>query len=284
MRLNPFCLHRPQTVSEALRIKAECPSARFLAGGTFLINQLTLQKRKGLTSAPPLISLRHIPELQGLTVSKEGMTIGSMTLLSDIVQASLAEDRYGFLPAVAKGIGTNQIRNMGTLGGNLCSRYCWAELSALALACEAKLYFLPAGGSEKTLTAADFFLAGAKERGLLTRITLGHPTYALTYYRFSRTPHLDLPLLAIAARGEVEQGRLKHVRIVLNTGVAFVQRAVELEAQLNGQSLTAAFINKVSHNFDPCVYDAKASEYKQQIYRVGLREALGQLNRKLGLS
>jgi xanthine dehydrogenase YagS FAD-binding subunit len=82
--------------------------------------------KDNLASPERLVSIRHLAELQGVRASGTGLRIGAATLLADIVENPMVQERTPLLAMAAGKIGTPQIRNMGTIGGNLCQRpRCW---------------------------------------------------------------------------------------------------------------------------------------------------------------
>jgi xanthine dehydrogenase YagS FAD-binding subunit len=93
-----------------------------IAGGTDLLGEM----KDNLASPARLVSIRHLAELQGVRASGNGLRIGAATLLADIVEHPMVQERTPLLAMAAGKIGTPQIRNMGTIGGNLCQRpRCW---------------------------------------------------------------------------------------------------------------------------------------------------------------
>ena len=72
------------------------------------------------------MSIRHLADLQGVRASAGGLRIGAATLLADVVENPMVQERTPLLAMAAGKVGTPQIRNMGTIGGNLCQRpRCW---------------------------------------------------------------------------------------------------------------------------------------------------------------
>src|SRR3954452_22975898 len=162
---------RPASVEEALRLLASTEGARALAGGQTLVNVM-----KAPAAAPDaLIDLNGIAELKGIDLDADGtLRIGAMTTYSEIVGSVEARARP-ILPEVCATIADVQVRNRGTIGGNVCSNDPTNHLPPLMAAIGAEMTILGAEG-ERTVPAADFFLGvymtavGPGE--LLTRITL----------------------------------------------------------------------------------------------------------------
>jgi xanthine dehydrogenase YagS FAD-binding subunit len=98
--------------------------ARLIAGGTDLLGIL---KDRVLPEYPEaLINIKTIPNLNYIKEDKKGLRIGALTILSDIVKSPMIQKRYSVLAEASREVATTQIRNMATLGGNLCQEVrCW---------------------------------------------------------------------------------------------------------------------------------------------------------------
>src|SRR6059058_585230 len=144
---------RPASVQEALRLLAANDGARALAGGQTLINVM-----KARAASPDiLVDLNGLDDLRGIELAADGtLTIGAMATYTDIVGSAEAKARP-ILGEVCATIADVQVRNRGTIGGNLCSNDPTNHLPPLMCAVGARMTILSADG-ERTVPAADFFL------------------------------------------------------------------------------------------------------------------------------
>jgi len=117
-----FSYVRAKSVNDAVRTLA-APGALLHAGGTDLLGCL----REGVLKADKVVSLSGIAALRGIsTPAAGGLRIGAMTTLAEIASNKQVLDRYTALAQAAGSVGSPQLRNQGTLGGNLCQRpRCW---------------------------------------------------------------------------------------------------------------------------------------------------------------
>ncbi len=116
MRLPWFGFHSPKTISEAAKIlAAEGPQAMLIAGGTDLLPNM---KRRHQTPAM-LVSLRQIEALKK-TSNGSGAALGAGLTLNEVIANSAMREKYAGLWQAAAQVATVHLRNMGTLGGNLC--------------------------------------------------------------------------------------------------------------------------------------------------------------------
>src|SRR5262245_29884072 len=116
MRLPHFAFHAPTTVREAADLIARLPDETMLiAGGTDLLPNM--KRRQQVPRA--LVSLRRVGELKQIA-NGDGLTIGAGVTLSGLIRDARIRDRYRVLWQAASSVATPHLRNMGTLGGNLC--------------------------------------------------------------------------------------------------------------------------------------------------------------------
>jgi len=162
---------KPASVAEALTILAGSDGARALAGGQTLINVM-----KARAASPDLlVDLNGLDDLKGIELGADGtLTIGAMATYTDVVGSAEARARP-ILGEVCSQIADVQVRNRGTIGGNVCSNDPTNHLPPLMAAIGAEFTIASQSG-ERTVAASEFFLgvyltaAGPGE--LLTKITI----------------------------------------------------------------------------------------------------------------
>jgi xanthine dehydrogenase YagS FAD-binding subunit len=118
-----FVYYRPKTAAEAVGLlDSKWGTTELLAGGTDLLD---LQKEY-VAQPDKVISLRDVGNLAGVEVTRTGLRVGAGTTLADLAKDKMVRDNFQALATAAGDIGGPQIRNMGTLGGNLGQRNrCW---------------------------------------------------------------------------------------------------------------------------------------------------------------
>jgi 4-hydroxybenzoyl-CoA reductase subunit beta len=106
----------PTSLAEALRMRVDCPEATPLAGGTDL---LVLLKQR-LVETGTLIDLGRLPELKTFGLAGQELVIGAGVTLSEVGESALIKQHFSALSEAAHSVGSPNLRNMGTIGGNLC--------------------------------------------------------------------------------------------------------------------------------------------------------------------
>src|SRR3954447_3211933 len=162
---------RPGSIEEALELLGANPDARPLAGGQTLVNVM-----KARIAAPEvLIDLNDLPELREIRETDGGLELGAMVTCSQLTLAAEVHRARPILADVASQIADVQVRNRGTIGGNLCSNDPTNHLPPLVAALGATMTIAGADG-ERQVDAHDFFLGvymtavGPGE--LLTRVSI----------------------------------------------------------------------------------------------------------------
>src|SRR5437762_145622 len=143
MSLPQFKLLRPRTVEEAISLLGESRrnagdgpfdsrsgqvrATRIAAGGTDLVPSM----QQKLFEPQYVLDIRHIPELKGIRQTKEGTEIGALTTLTQIEHSDFLRKNYLVLTEAARTVASPILRNMGTIGGNICldTRCLWYNQS-----------------------------------------------------------------------------------------------------------------------------------------------------------
>ncbi|HKI22751.1 MAG TPA: xanthine dehydrogenase family protein subunit M [Gaiellaceae bacterium] len=163
---------RPSTVEDAVRLLSAHDGARALAGGQTLTNVM-----KARAAAPDvLIDLNGLDELRTISRAGDGsLELGAMTTLSQLIRSSEAAEARPILGEVALQIADVQVRNRGTIGGNICSNDPTNHLPPLVAALDATMTIHSDDG-ERTVTSDEFFvgvyMTAVGPGELLTRITI----------------------------------------------------------------------------------------------------------------
>ena len=153
-----FEYQRATSVSEAIQLLSNNPGAKILAGGHSLLPMMKLR----LTSIPMLIDIGGINELRGISVENNILRIGSLTTHAEIAESYDVKDNAGILWETAYGIGDPQVRNRGTIGGNISHADPASDLPTVLKVMDAKFTIQGTGGlmrgGSRVVSADDFFI------------------------------------------------------------------------------------------------------------------------------
>ena len=275
-------LLRPETIEEALGQREQYQrDALPIAGGQSLLVLL----RNKLIDPQVLIDLERLAELRQLKQSQGGISIGAMTTIHDLASLPV---RTGFsvLSQAASKVGSTAIRNLGTIGGNICHNEPGADLPPALLALDAVAELRSRTGTRKIQLSEFFrgyFETAVAPNELVSRIEIpAQPAGASgAYLKHAISPE-DLAIASVAvvvvAEGEQRQ-KAREVRIALG-GVAPVPfRAKKAENALSGAALSDAAIREAAEvaasEAEPMTDPHASAEYRRKMIKVLVRRALG---------
>jgi aerobic carbon-monoxide dehydrogenase medium subunit len=199
-----FEYYRPQTVKEAIDLMGSLDNTAYIAGGT---DVMVLMRQKKIAPMN-LISLRNISAISYVE-TKDGLKVGAGVTHSEIAAQEFIQKRYSALSDAAIHIGSKQIRNVATMGGNICNAAPSADTACPLLVLDAQVVIASPGG-ERTVPIDDFFLGPnrvALEKGELV-VGFHMPAFGehtgSAYFKHTRRQAMDLPILGIAARVSIK--------------------------------------------------------------------------------
>jgi len=171
MLLREVSYARPGTVEEAIELLAGNDGARALAGGQTLLNVM----KQRAASPDVLVDLGRLDELRTISVSGPSLEIGAMTTLTSLIRSSEVEVTRPIVAEVAATVADVQVRNRGTLGGNICVNDPTNHFPPLLVALDASMTVAGVDG-QRVVPAEEFFVGvfetTVKEGELLTKITV----------------------------------------------------------------------------------------------------------------
>ncbi|MGH7832611.1 MAG: FAD binding domain-containing protein [Candidatus Binatia bacterium] len=281
-RTEPFELFQPNSLREASTIvRDKGPGGRFLAGGTDLVIAM---KEKGLVPKY-VVDLKKIPKLSGIREQTDGsIVIGALTTMREVETFPMITKRFPFLARSAAEVGSIQIRNRATVGGNMANATPSADVAPALLVLDAKAVISGAEG-ERTVELENFFrgpgqtIMAADE--ILTAIVIPptDPRLVGEYIKFSPREMMDLAYVGVAVALVLgENKRCEHVRISLGAVSPTPMRAGRAEAVLLNQVLTENLADKAAAEAageSKPISDVRSSAgYRREMVRAMTKRAL----------
>jgi len=274
-----FEYHAPTSVEEAVKLLREYGGeASALAGGTDLI----VRMKDGSHRPRHVVNLKKIPGLAGIEETKEGISIGALTRIRDLEKSELVGKRLPVLQEAARTIGSVQIRNLATLGGNLCNASPSADTAVALLAYDAVAHVTGPGG-ERTVPLDGFFKgpgATALERGeILTGVSVPKPAKNTVgrWLRVARAS-MDIATISLAVTVRLKEGVAEDSRFAWGTVAPTPMRTKDVEAYVRGRKLDQACIEKAaglaSRSIKPRESGRSRGPYKRRVAYGFVVEAL----------
>lgn len=239
----------PKSLQEAVALFAKFKNkAKLLAGGTDLIVAL----KNGRIKPKYLINLKKIKGLNRIRFNnKEGLRVGALVTWTEILSFQPIARFYPLLREGASVIGCPQIRNLGTIGGNICHASPAAD-SAPALMLYGAKCLISKQGRDWVIPVEEIFggvqKISLKPGEILTEFRLPPPDPGLRgcYLKFSPRKAMDLPIVGVGVLVSAEKGTFQDVRIALGAVASTPIRAQKAEKLLSGKPISAEWIRKAA--------------------------------------
>lgn len=290
--IGEFKYLKPESLRETLRLlKKKEGMVRVLAGGTDLV----LQIKQGQISPSLLLDVKDIPELNELKWNKDsGLRIGAAVPLSRLLESTIVSKRFNILIQACSVIGSTQIRNRGTIGGNICNAAPSADSAPALLCLDANAIIASEKGTHQ-VNLNKFFVGPGKTciktNELLIAIEVPTPPAhsAGCYMRHTTREEMDIAVagvgcfIVLSPRSKVP----KEVRIALAAVAPTPIRVHKAEALLVGKPVTEKVIEQVAEKAAEearPISDIRAStEYRRELVKVLTRRTLRKSCEILGI-
>jgi carbon-monoxide dehydrogenase medium subunit len=236
-----FAYESASTIDEAVALLTRLgPETKLLAGGTDLLPQI----KEHVIEPRNVLALGRIPEMEALEQTPDGgLRIGALVRMRTIERSPLVLGRYAALAQGAKLVGSIQIRNLATVGGNICNAAPSADAVPPMVAFDAEAVIAGPGG-RRTMPLEKVFLGPrrtALEPGeLLVEVRLPAPPPHTGSHYLRHTPRMEMDI-AVAGSGAVvalDGDRITDARICLASVAPVPLRAPSAEAVLRGAPIT----------------------------------------------
>jgi len=240
-------LHRPTTLNEALGILTELKGVKPIAGGTDLL----LELRSGSSDLCDLVDLGLLKELCYIREENGRIHIGAMTTHGKIVASKLLQSKAAILSEAANLVGSVQIRNLATVGGNLCNASPGADTATplLVLGAEAAI---ASKGKTRNIPLEELF-AGPRKTSLLPDELLIGVSFPVppkgsggAFIKIGRRKGCTLSLINAAAYVEINGGVCTEVRVAVGACAPTPWRIKDVEAMIKGNKIDDELIKKAS--------------------------------------
>ena len=274
MRLRPFRLHRPTTVEAASELLDELgPRAALYCGGT----ELLLVAKLGLTEFTDLVDVKSIEELAGIEANGE-LRLGATTTHREIERSALVLERSPSLAAMERAVGNLRVRNVGTIGGNLCFADPHSDPATYLIAAGGSVSARRGGAPERRIPVEDFargpYETVLEQGELLVAVHVPEPApgSALVHRKMSFS---ERPTITVAANLTLRDGVVAQACVAVGSVGLRPARAREAERALIGMDAAAPSADQLdacreaaASQAEPVADSSGSIEYKRQLVRV----------------
>ena len=279
-RLPSFNYLVPSTIDEAIDHLRSLEDAVILAGGTDLI---VAMKLKGLRPKN-VISMKKLKgQLSYIVKDADEVRIGALTCFHDIEKSPLIKEKFEVLHEAVTQIASYQIRNIATIGGNLCNASPAADSAPPLMVLGAKLIIAGPSG-ERGVPIERFFVGPGRtvlEKGEILKeivIPIMPENSGASFVKLGRRKSEDISVASAAAFVLLEGNTIKDVRIALGSVAPTPIRAYNAEREILGKEISPSLLERAGEKAkEECspITDVRASaEYRREMVRVLTRKAL----------
>ena len=271
----------PQTIEEAVSLLSKFNrEAKVIAGGTDLLNLI----RTKIIRPKYVVDIVRIPGLDHVTYNDAGtLSIGALATIRALEMSAQVKERHPVITQAAGQLGSVAIRNVGTVGGNLCHASPAADTAPALIALGARVKIAgPAG--DRTTALEDFFTAPGRTvlaRGeMLTEIQVPAiaPDTKGIYFKHAIRGASDLAIVGVAVVANFDGGRCRNLRVALGAVAPTPMRATGAERLLDGREPDHALIEiaaRAAADESRPITDIRGSaDYRREMVKVFVRAAI----------
>lgn len=232
--------YQAETVEETLELLAEHSKAKIICGGSDVL----IKTREGKMAGCELVGIRHLKELKGVERKENGdIYIGAATTFRHITNDPIIQKYIPVLGEAVDQVGGPQVRNIGTIGGNICNGAVSADSAPTVFSLDCKLRIRSSEG-ERISGMEEFYLGpgkvNLKQGELLTHIIVpreNYEGYTGHYIKYSMRNAMDIATLGCSVMAKTADNILEDVRITFGVAAPVPLRCKITEERLKGQTV-----------------------------------------------
>jgi xanthine dehydrogenase FAD-binding subunit len=263
-----------ESPAHAIQLLRQYPDAKIIAGGSDVLVEIREGKFAGCT----LVSIQKLNELRGVAVDENGaIRIGALTSFSHIAADPVIGRLFPVLAEAVLTIGGPQLRNIGTIGGNVCNGVTSADSASTLLAYDAEMEYLGANGTRIVPIAQHYVAAGKTAMAhdeILQAVIIPKESYDNcfgNYIKYAMRAALDIATLGCSANVRLSADKKTIQRLRLAYGVAgpVPLRAISAEKAAKGKAANAETIAAAAHaalgDINPRTSWRASKEFRQHL-------------------
>ena len=240
---------KADSVSHAVQLLNENQGARIIAGGTDVL----ISPHEGKDEFLDLVDIHELSELKGIALSDSGdVVIGSGVSFTGLAESQIISERIPMLAETVSTIAGPQLRNMATIGGNICNGITSADSAPPLFALDAILTLQGIDG-DRDISITDFYLGPGKVAiepcEVLKSITVSRENYEGFYghyYKYAMRDSMDIATIGCAAVCKLGKNSIEDLRIAYGVAGPVPLRCKKAEEHANGNRVTGGLLNEIS--------------------------------------
>ncbi len=285
LRITDVKTQTPKNFDDALELLSK-NELQIISGGTDMIIELRMK-----TGNHKLLDISHIQEIQKIKIENNEIRIGGGCTFTKILSHKKIQKHFPMLVQACSTIGSLQIRNKGTIGGNIVNAAPCADSYPPLIAYNAEFILTSVNGIRK-IKADEFILKNYKTQlksdEILTEIIIPIPkkNYEYSYFQLGRRNAVNITRISIGILVSFKENEVEECKIISGSLFHKPMRIEEIEKLLIGKHLTRELIDSIEEPLKKIIDDAIgkrwSSEYKQPVFINMAKDALTEILKQRG--
>ncbi len=248
-------VYEATSVQDAVNALVKDPQAKIIAGGSDVL----IQVREGRLAGVSLVSIFGLDELRGVSIEEDSdengtITIGALTSFTDVAENEIVLKHIPVLAQAVSQVGGPQVRNIGTIGGNVSNGVTSADSGATLLALNATVEIMGADG-KKEMPLSDFYISAGKVNlktgDVVTALKIKKADYegfSGHYIKYAMRNAMDIATLACCVLCKLDETKnvISDLRISFGTAAPVPMRCKKTEEALIGKQVTRELLSTIS--------------------------------------
>ncbi|NOX32622.1 MAG: xanthine dehydrogenase FAD-binding subunit XdhB [Deltaproteobacteria bacterium] len=240
---------KARSIDEAIALLIENPGARLIAGGTDILIKL----RHGKQGFSELVDIHDLPQLRFIKLDENNdILIGSGAVFNDIIESGIIQTHIPMLKDAAQSVGGPQIRNVATIGGNICNGVTSADSASSLFALDAVLE-IRGRKTKRNIPVSDFYFGPGrvdlKKGEILTNIRISQKNYKGSsgfYYKYAMRNAMDIATIGCAVSLKTKNHVLEDYRIAFGVAGPVPMRCKITEETMRNKKVSRKLLQDIS--------------------------------------
>jgi len=240
---------KADTVKQAIELLSANPEAKLIAGGTDVLVRL----REGHEEFSSLVDIHHLEEIKGVELQdNQDVRIGAGMSFSDVIASEIVDQTVPVVAEASGTVGGPQVRNVATIGGNLCNGAISADSVASLCVLDAVLEIEGIDGARE-VPVTEFYLGPGKivltHTEILKSIYIkaeNYMGYGTHYYKYAMRNAMDIATIGCAAAVKIDDGKIDTLKLAFTVAAPKPTRATTAEAFASGLDITIGNIEAIA--------------------------------------
>ncbi len=268
---------QPSTIEEVKMIISKNPNTKLLAGGTDLV----LDIRRSKENIDYIVNLENVTELKNISENEREVVMGSMVTFTNLLESNIIKNNFNSLIECSKHMGSPQIRNVATIGGNIANAGSAADVIPCVMSLNGVLV-IESITDTREISCEKYFENYATEKlksnELLTKIIIPKNNSCSGYYKLGKRNALAIARISAAICVETLDSKVNNINICLGAVGRYPFRVIELEKRALNEDIDWLFseeaLNYIEHAVEESIKGRKTMPFKKEAIKGVFKNAL----------